>query len=151
MTSVCEKAKYYYIKTLRKLLKLWRINIGIPVLIIQILKIFGLNLNIRLYNPPILSHNHPIKASKSSNLGFVNPPIFAKFPSVNPPNFSFTGLLILQFKICKSSDLGVVNHPILTADQPRCDNPPNFLLLGLHVLQIGIVNPPILSNVRGLP
>ena len=37
MTSVCEKAKYYYIKTLRKILKLWRINIGNPASIILII------------------------------------------------------------------------------------------------------------------
>ncbi len=103
--------KFNYTKILRKVLKLWRINIGIPVLIIQILKIFGLNLNTTYHNPPIptsrIIQTFLRVTSQSSSLRFVNHPVFLKsFNSVvNPPNFPSLVLLIPQFRI--------VNPPVL--------------------------------------
>jgi len=88
--NIYNKLKFNYIKTLRKILKLWRINIGIPVLIIQILKIFGLNLN--------------ITTSRSSNSKFSNHPNFLNNYTSYPK--------ILQFRVCKTSNFKFVHPPI---------------------------------------
>ena len=79
-------------KALRKFLKIWRINTPIPVLIIQILKIFWLNLNMGIFNPS--------RVGSSSHPGFLCN--YTQHPQILQLEFVYhpvIGLLILQFKV----------------------------------------------------
>lgn len=113
-----------HIYTFRRIFKIWMINMGLPVLIIQILKIFGLILNTTLHNPPILVYqiiqpsnssssrfvNHPVSGRESSNQPNANHPVLVeslRLTNVNHPNFSYL-FVNCSDQDCQSSNLPMV-------------------------------------------